>query len=229
MDQIKFTFQQYSFLVIPIVVLVVSVSVVGLVIVPQLLSYLDTQKKISALNDRSTRLETKINDLNSLDSDQMSKDLQILLNVLPTSPAVPETVVSIQGLMSQSALITKNLNFGQLKQTGDNSSYVLNLTALGQPPQLGLFLSNLDNFQRAVTVEAIRFSNQGDGAEITLPIDAYYKTVSASKINPEQPVAKLNEKDKTVLQQLYSRSAPLVINTTSENVSVPLGKADPFQ
>ncbi|MBI4037368.1 type 4a pilus biogenesis protein PilO [Candidatus Daviesbacteria bacterium] len=208
-----------------------SVIILTLVIIPQFLSYLQIQNQISSIKDRSSSLEVKASELESFDSSAISKDLQVVFAVLPTSQDVPKTVTVLQTLVKNAGLELKSVSFTSAGKTADKSSIQISLTVEGPINLVRNFLISLKDAPQVIQVESIgvQMQRMGGAATADLPLSIYYEDAPKNIGSLDQPLPKLTADEEKLLNQLSNIAVPLTNYLDATASSVPLGKTDPFQ
>lgn len=225
----KLLFYKYKYLLWPVVAGVVSIAVVGLVIVPQIVSYLSVNVQIQDINKKTTVLETKAAKLEAIDQAKLDNDLQVTLTILPKEADVPKTFVTLQNIIQQSGLVVKSVDYSESRSPGEKTSFRLQISTIGQMNLVRNFLVSLEDSTQLFQVESIAVSFKPEGLEVSMPIIAYYEPLKTISAPLEQPLTILNEKEQQLLDkytQLLARVAPAKELDTS---SVPLGKTNPFE
>lgn len=228
---------KYKFLIWPVVVGVSSIIIIILVIIPQLLTYLNVNDKINQAQNRSNILETKAVALENIDNLLTQKDLKVVFSVLPTDQDVPQAMVVLQDMIAKSGLELKSTSFGAVglsQKAVGNSSFQLNIAVSGQVNLLRDFLIQLQNSPRLFQVDSIGVQFQKDKGliEADMPLSVFYNPSLGEMGTVEDPIPQISDKDKDLLAkltQVVGQGNVSLISQEATSASVPLGKSDPFQ
>lgn len=230
MDRIKQEVLKYKILLWPIITGISFLVILTFVIIPQIGAYLDIRNQIFGLRGRSNSLEVKAEELNIIDSSKMQKDLQTALTVLPQNPDVPEALLTLQETILKSGLILKDTSYVATGNAGRASSFLLNITVLGQINSLRNFLINLQTSPRVFQVEAISVKfQQGALMEAEIPVSVFYHPLTPVSTNIDQEAPKLSEKEEKLLTDLAKMVSAPILNASESATFVPLGKTNPFE
>ncbi|MDO8570491.1 MAG: type 4a pilus biogenesis protein PilO [Candidatus Daviesbacteria bacterium] len=230
-------FLKYKFFVWPIIVGISSIVVLVLVIIPQLLTYLNINEKINQVQNRSNTLETKAVALENVDNLLTQKDLKVVFSVLPVDQDVPQAMVVLQDMVAKSGLELKSTSFGSsgLPQKGaGNSSFRLNIAVSGQVNVLRDFLVQLQNLPRLFQVDSIGVQFQKDKGviEAEIPLSVFYNPTLGEMGTVDDPLPQINDKDKELLAkltQVVGQGNNSWASQEATSASTPLGKSDPFE
>lgn len=226
MDQAKIFYLKYRFIIWPVVSGLFSIGIIGLVIVPQVLGYFETQDKITAIKSNVELLNAKVSELEMVDVKRVEEDLQVVFKILPQDPDVPEALVALQQLAEKANLQLNDTSFSQSNKSAKSFQLVASFT--GRVQSVKDFLVYLQQSPRVMQVETIaaQFEKDGDLVELGLPVSVFYESTPKSIGSLEQPVPKLNDVDRQLVSKL-SRFIPVASAGASLDL-VPLGKTNPF-
>lgn len=228
---------KYRFIIWPTIVGIAVILVLALVIIPQILTYLQVKDKIYQTQNKSQNLEVKANELANIDNVATQKDLKVVFSILPTDQDVPKAMLILQSMVAQSGLELKSTSFGSSGSSSQNlgkNSFKLNIIVSGQITLLRDFFIQLQNASRLFQVESIgvQFKKTQGVIEAEIPLSVFYQP-SLGEIGPlNQPLPKLSDTEKELLATLYqsiSQSNISLNNAESSSSSIPLGKSDPFE
>lgn len=232
MEKVKEYYRRYKFIVWPVCTGVSALAILGLVIIPQIFTYLNTQDKLTSLKNRSVVLEAKAQGLEKIDSTSNKQHLQNVFRVLPQEQNVPEAMLTIQSLVNQSGLLLKNTTYSNARSNAGGNRFQLNITVLGTINSVRNFLLSLKESPRVFQVESLslQFQKGGSLIEADMPVSVYFAPANKVSSALEQPLPQLDEQEEQLLTTL-GKVAPLSIGSILESTSsaVPLGKADPFE
>ncbi len=233
MKDIKILYIKYKLLVWPIFSGIASLIILSLVIIPQILGYLETKGKITEIGINADKIEAKAKGLQSIDPDISSENLAVAYTILPSDRNVPAAISILQGLVNRSGLALKNTSYSAVSKGSTKDSFMLNVTVVGQISGIRNFLIGLKDAGRVFQVESInvRFQKVGSLVEAEIPITVYFHSgqVKAGSVDKEPP--KLTEQDEQFLRNLAKIiNSPSTRSVSGESTasSVPVGKTNPF-
>lgn len=229
---------KYRFIIWPVIVGISSILILAVVVIPQLLTYLNIKNQIGQTKDQSQNLEAKAAELQNIDGLSTQKDLKVVFTVLPTDQDIPRAIMILQDMVAGSGLSLKSTTFGypgsSSKKTSDGSSFLLNITVSGQINLLRDFLIELQNSPRVFQVESIdvQFQKTQGAIEAELPLSVFYQPTSGELGDLNQPLPKISDENKKLLSKLSQTVDQIDIfqdNIEVSSASVPMGKDDPFE
>lgn len=234
MKNITEVYAKYKLLIWPILSGIASVVILVLVIIPQLLTYLNIRGQISDIVSRSGKLEVKAQSLDAIDENLSEANLKLAFAVLPADRNVPSAVTILQSLITQSGLTLKSTSYSAAARGASKDSYQLNVTVLGQISNVRNFLMGLRDSGRVFQVESInvQFQKSGSLVEAEIPITVFYGLALGKVGALEQEPPKLSEKEEKLLVDLsLLANNPKILAVTGEASasSVPIGKSNPFE
>lgn len=225
-------YEKYKLLIWPIFVVAVTIGVTAMVVVPQFLDYLRLREEITVINDKSASLEQRALKMEEINQIAVEDGLKVVFTILPADQDVSEALTSLEDLVNRSGLILKTVTYASAKKAAaDKDSFQLNTSVLGPISSVRDFLINLKEGSRVFRVDSIsaRFQQDGMIVESDIPVSVFYSpSVSAANVVLEQPVPQLSQKEGQLLSKL-SNAIPRSQATVSSEVSVPLGKTNPFE
>lgn len=231
MKTVKEFYAKYKVIVWPIFTALASLTILTLVIIPQINAILHIRNQVTDLQKTANFLEVKAKDLEQLDETVGKRSLDIAFTVLPARQDVPEAITILQGLIANSGLILKNTTYSASSKSSRTSSFSLNVTAEGSLEAVRSFLTSLQLSPRIFRVESltVHFREQGSLVEVEIPISVLYSEAPPQTSSPTEPVPKLSEQENLLLAEL-SRFVPVsAVYDTDIIPSVPLGKSNPFE
>ncbi len=233
-DQLTQFYHRYKTVIWPVVVGLCSLIIIGLVIFPQITSYLHLRQEGNDLNTRISNLQVKTKELEQIDPQVYGKNLELALSALPSDRQVPQAVSILQTFINRSGMTLETIGFlgsAETINTADsksNNSYQLGVVVLGDYPGLQKLLDALRKSPRVFKIERINAQSgtKSNTVEANLDLTVFYEPV-ATTIGPiNQPVPQLSDKNQQLLNDLVTKNQ--LIATNSSSLSVPVGKVDPF-
>lgn len=229
---IRETLFKYRVLVKPLFLALSSLIVLSLVIIPQLLAYLNVNVNINSVQNRIGIYEAKAQELDKIDASVYLKQLQTVFLALPKDKEVPQALLVLQSIISQSGLALESTKLVDSILNNTNS-FRISISVTGTLESLRALLISLQNSPRALRVEGIDAQSlkQGAAMQATIIVTMFYDTAKVSG-NPDQPLSQLDKKDEELLANLnksINKLGVLGYQPASTSSAVPLGKSDPFE
>lgn len=213
----------------PLLIGISCILIIILVVIPQLLTYLQIRTQLSQTENRLGILQAKAQDLEQIDDATYLKNLQAAFVALPQDKDVPQALVVLQDMVTRSGLALENIKFISGDTTGKDSqtSFQLGVTVAGSMDSLRRFLVMTQESPRLLKVVMISAEAVGNSniAETTLVLDVYYQPISTNLGAVDQPLPHLSDADKKLLTELLAKYQS---NSGVTGVSIPLGKQNPF-
>lgn len=233
MKDLSGVYANYKFLIWPVVSGIASVVILVLVVIPQLLNYLQVRNQISDIVNRSGKLEAKAQTLEAVDENISEESLKLAFAALPADRNVPSAVTILQSLIAQSGLSLKSTSYSASARGASKNSFQLNVSVVGQISGVRKFLISLRDSGRVFQVESISVSFQKSGSQVEaeIPITVFYSESLGKGGALEQEPPKLNEKEEKILADLSRivNLGTLVGGGEATASSVPVGKSNPFE
>lgn len=234
MEDLKKFYLKYKIILWPVVTAVSSLIILGFVVIPQFLAYLHTQGELTQLQVQTDSLTAKAQVLQNIDDQNIKDNLQVAFTVLPVDEDIPDTVVSLQNLAIRDSLSVQNLNFASSGDLTKTNNSVLKLSLVGSKTAIWRFFQDLQSSPGIYKVQSIKANStgSGDNFEIDLPVAIYFDSNSEASVSLDAPVPQLNSSDQELLRNLSkSIQGKVVLQAGSQSgqLSIPLGKDDPFK
>lgn len=229
--KVKEIYYKYNIFLIPVIVGIVCVGILVFVVMPQTLDYFKERTKIEELFNKIGMLNSKTEELKSVDEEAMKKDLVVALTVLPADRDVPQAMNVLQGLINRSNLVLKSTAYSAgTKNTGKNG-FSFTISVVGSLSSIKNFISELQNSARVFKVESVELNFQGTGSlvEATMPLTVFYEPAPKTLITTDSIVPKINDSDQELITNLSKSIYQTETQSTVSAASVPLGKSNPFE
>lgn len=150
---------------------------------PTLSTIAKLKKQITDATLVEAQLSEKINNLSLLSQEYQTiqQDLPIILDAVPREPQVPTLVGQIQSLGSESSVQIGNIEVMPVNLTSSNAtssaSVFFTITANSSFENMQIFIDNLINMQRVISINAIQTtkSTEDESYDFIIKGGAYYK------------------------------------------------------
>ncbi|OGE25628.1 hypothetical protein A3H85_03560 [Candidatus Daviesbacteria bacterium RIFCSPLOWO2_02_FULL_40_8] len=228
--KIKLYFGKNRQTVITSLVTLSSFVILGLVIIPQLLSYFTVQDEILQINKKTEELGVKAVELEKVDLISSQNSLGVVSSILPAEPDVPFSITVLQGLVIKSGLLLDEIAY--LPSVAEKKSFILSVKVSGSLQNIRSFILELKNASRVFQIETISLKSvAGQKIEAEIPVSVHYGAVSAKKTVSDGMAPDLTDEEKALLQRLQSLASPVSITSgqSVKTVDIPTGKSDPFE
>lgn len=232
-EEIKKFYQTYRLYIFPAIVAVSSLILIIFVIYPQVVSLITNQKNTSELQNRHKSLEVKAQVLENLNSEDLSKKLDLSLSSYPDNTDFGTVIGLIQSLTSESGFNATSITIGtNINKVANAQSYPIKLSITGPRSLFNILISNIEKSTRLIRISGIEITNSLDQQTVnaTLSLDVLYAPIPSSFGNIDSPVPDLSEKDEALLASLAKSFNENVSISNLGNVTLPpRGKANPFE
>ena len=225
-------YSSYKLFIFPAVVALSSLILIVLVILPQTLKLITNQKVGEDLLNKSQSLEVKAQTLESINEEDLSRNVRYALAVFPSDKDFGNVVGLIQKITSQTGFNIVSLNLGgNTAAKAGTQSFNVTLQLTGSRALLPSLLSALENAPRLMRVGSLEISSvAGGGAQVSLGLDVLYSPAPAEFGTVDSPLPKLSQKDEELLVRLARVGSQSVSGGASSGfVSTPRGKVNPFE
>ena len=154
---------------------------------PTLSTIASLQKQLEDSRFVEQKLQEKINTLSVLQKkySDIEPDLPIIYEALPKTSQIPSSAAQIQGVANESGVKITNFQTSKTEvshsavSTKKFASYNFSVSVTGSYQNMAVFMDNLVNFQRIVTIEGISITKATalDNTDLKLTIKgmAYFK------------------------------------------------------
>lgn len=232
MNKFKAYYQKYRLYVWPVCVALSSLAILALVIIPQLLRYVEVNGNIGQLKKQTSALEVKAKELEQIDDNLNQNNLKVVFTVLPKDQDVPMAMSVLQDTVNKSGVLMREVSYASARTVGNRKSFQLNVGISGDLIAIREFLNSLKQSSLIFQIESINAQFQKGTSQIQadIPISVFYDpSTGGGKAVSEAPVPKLTSKEEQLLSRLAEQLPETVIETGEDSISVPLGKTDPFE
>lgn len=225
---------KYQPIIWPMAIGIASLVILGLVIIPQLLTYINTRGKISKMQDHLSLLEAKAVELSRVNDSEMRPALQTVFTILPTDQDVPYSLVILQGLINQSGLSLTGTSYSASSRAAPKGSFILNLSVGGSLVSLQEFIENLHSAPQLFQIESvnIHFNGSDQIVDADIPVSVFFEADPKSRGVIDQPVSKLTDQEIALLNKLSGQINQLktgFVDPVTATSSVIMGKVNPFE
>lgn len=221
-------------LIIPVVVSVASVAIISLVIVPQILGFLEDQNNLQSAKERQKILEAKASELEGLDEVELNEKIALVNTLLPVDKEITSVVDALQRVTSLSNTILVSLQLGQSPVSKEQglSGFSISAEVAGPKESVNRLLENIEKAPRIMKITGIEIASARDKTAITanLSIDVYFAPLAGGTPKIDAPVQKLTKEDEDIISR-FARIIPKQLTTPTgpEQILTPRGKPNPFE
>lgn len=223
------TYQSYSYILIPVISLVLCVLIAILITIPQVIRIFETTKQIDDLKSQQTFFKNKIASLQKVDIPSYRRNLDTALIAMPTDRDIPSAIADVLNLLSTSGLQMLGITFTHGVETiGGIESMQMRLDVLGDYRQLKNFIEISNTSTRILKIDSIEIasSTSTNRVQATLSLLAFFQPIPPNVNLPlTQSVSLFSEEDRRILSQIR---LPSSLGPSEASGSADVGKANPF-
>ena len=225
-------YQKFSFLIMPVISLVLCIGLIGGVLLPKGLEYIETKNKLAELNDKLKFYEEKKEILSGINQEEYKINLEVALNAIPEDKEIPSSVEQIFLLVNSSGMSLNNITFGNVGvQTKGLGSYSIKVDLTGSAEQLKEFFEITKEMPRVIKIGGVEVSSAGEFNKIQANVEliAYYEALPNTIGGIDQPVSKITDAQLERLNKIKSSSSRIPAQPLASGSGTPTQfKSDPF-
>lgn len=229
-------YQQYRDYIMPVLSFVVSVTLIVLVIFPQIPQIGAINIKIEEIQAKTDSLTQKAGILERVDEDDYKAFLNTASQVLPSDRNIPNAIDNILRLVNANRLDLTAINFSNNSiKSGGLDAFSVKLSLAGNLEGVKAFVDGVKELPRLMKVNTIEIIDSGKpvvGERARPPVSAdielliFFQPVLASIGGVESPISQPSEQQLAQIQELQAKIVPF---TTAPVTSGERGKSNPFQ
>lgn len=230
-EALTLLYQKYQYVVFPVLIILSSLILIGLVIFPQILRLLSNQQVLTGLNQKSEFLDVKASQLEVIDEQNLREKLNVALLSLPAEKDLSSIVGILQSIITQSGFNLITLQVIQIASNTEVSGFSVKLEVAGPISAMNQLLNNIETDPRVMKVSGVELNQQQGSTSVsaTITVDAFYSPLPSSLGAIDAPLPKLTEKDEELVATLAKNTGAVIRPTTSPSNLPPRGKTDPFE
>lgn len=228
-ENLQKLYYKYRFYIFPVVVVICSVVLLAVVIYPQARKIMDISKAQVDTDGKAAQVKAKVDALNSLNSSDLTTQMNVLLTVLPEDKDYPGLIQILKNTILSRGLILVDFQVGGSGSAAAKSSglYTVMISLKGTKSAVDDFISSVEALPRMIRIQNLDF-NLGKAPDIVtanITLNIFYAPAPTAVGAVDSPLPKLTEKDQQMVA-LFTRG----INLSSPPVSTSSakGKADLF-
>lgn len=223
-------YKKYSLYLIPSIVVILAVSILLLLSVPQFFKIGETDKQIKLLQQKQQEYQAKVGVLDKVDLIQYKNWLEDSLYTLPSEKDIPGAITSILQLLATSGLKLDNISLGAETTDKTSSSFLVKLDLSGTPDQLKSLIAFSDQSPRLIKINGIALNNSSQNStQASVDILVFYATLDENiKTSADQKVNLVSDNEIELLTQIEKNIESLKNINESTFTESPSGKDDPF-
>ncbi len=236
MKKVSEIYLKYKQIIWPMTIGLLSLLLIVFVIVPQIRLFLETRGKISETTSRLQNLNSKIQQLQNVDSSNLKDGVAVALNSLPEGQEPSSAFGVIQKIAASSGVNLTTLGFSPAKSSlvPGASSYAVRAQVLATKETLAIFLKNLTQSSVSMSISGFQISSseKADTLDASLQIDIFYAPSPKSIGAIDAPLVDLTPDERQIIASLQRPIAAIAtssaVTTSGPSILVPRGKPDPF-
>lgn len=223
---------KYKLFIFPTVVTLSCLILLGFIIVPQLLSLVGNQGVAEDLLDKSKFLETKAQTLKNYDEMDLKRKVDALLVAYPTDKDFANVLQVLQNITSKYNFVITNFSLGGGNEAlAGSQSYGVKIDILGPKDFFSLLLKEIESSTRVMRVGSINISQSKDTQSIDAGVTVLvlYSAAPTAFGNVDTELPEISASDEEIIAKLSANLGPAFSVNQQPTVSIPTGKANPFE
>lgn len=228
-------YTKYKTIIYPFFVGIASLTLVILVIIPQIKGYLGSKDSELKIQNRLKILESKAKELENINDDELRRKVQSAVAALPTEKDYTSVIGFLQRLSAEAGINLESviLDSGGAKNTAIASSFAVKVEINAGKLNFDEFLKKIENAPSVLKISNISVDRGTDDLiSSSLVIDVFYSPTPNTLGSIDSPLPKLTSEEEVLIQELVSSLAVVPVTSVSskqpENI-LPRGKSNPFE
>lgn len=215
---VNILYRQYKAFLLPIVAIIVSIILVGIIIIPQTQILLKNQEELKKEQDKLSILKNNYSLLSSMDEADLNANLQTLSRVLPNGKDFIGVIntISYNSVRQDVSIDDFSFQVGEInKDLADEAEFpflTLTLNVSGNPLSVLRFISELYKSSPVVQVTNIKTTSE----QSTLKLQFYYKVFAKGGVPADLAITSLSKQETELINTVSSW------NDTSQGFSLPI-------
>lgn len=224
-------YSKYKLFLFPTVVALSCLVLIAFIIFPQLSKLISNKEVEKQLAGRAKVLGIKAAALEGYNSEELQLKVVSVLSALPPEKDLGSILSILQNITGKDNFTISAFSVAGGEGVGGVQSYGVKLTVAGPRSLFSSLLKSIESSPRIMRVQTIDVSGTKDAQslEANLSIQILFAPIPSSMGSVDAPLPTLSEKDEEVIAKLSSTSAPIVTTEQTPIISVPTGKANPFE
>lgn len=226
-------FIRYKYYILPVVSILVSISLIIFLIVPQGSKLYKVSKTTQESDDKTSFLQKKLDLLQKVDATEYQSLIDTSLISLPEDKDYSGAINQIVTVVKNNNLRLDGMGISTVVTTIDNAqSYAIKIDVTGDINSIKNFMTAIKSGPRLMRVNSIEVTSSKNASQVASSIGliVFYQETQKSLGSVDQPLVLPAEKDKDVINSLKTTTSGLVGSPTEViDTNIPKGKSDPFQ
>lgn len=224
-------YQKYQVFIWPFFAVVISVSLVFLVGIPQVKKILEDEKVLAQTNQNYKKLQVKLDILQNIDSAFYQSKINTVLTALPIEKDIPGAVGQVLFLISSTNLRLDGITLSHISDSSlvEDKSYQIRLELTGSVDNLRNFTQKVRESPRVMKITSLEVaeSRGTNQLQATIVLDAYYEPLPTTLGGVDQDLSPLSREEEEIIQKIeaFTRNTPI----STGSGSLIIGKSDPFE
>lgn len=223
-------YKKYRPLIISLSIGVSSLVLIIVVILPQLNSLMNDQKKYNDINNKSQILEVKAKELSTLNEGDLKNKVSVALSSLPTDKDLYSIIGVIQNVINGRGFNLVGLQIGQtLGASSKAQGFSVKVEVVGPKESLGQLLSDIEASPRVMKVSSFDVASQSNSklTDTNIDISVFYASIPNNLGSIDAQLPKLSDKQEELISNLI-KLTPVATTFTPVSGS-SRGKSNPFE
>ncbi len=223
-------YDRYEFLILPVFSTVVCLALLILIVIPNIITLLETNKQIQDLNSKNQALTTKLKSLEQADPETIKKNIETTLIALPEDKDIPGAINQLLFLVNTNNLKLSGISFSVGSGTEAlSNNYQIKMDVSGGLTNLQNFVNKLKESTRTLKPDSIEINGvKFTDVQSTIAVKIYFQPLQKSIGDVEKPLPVITQKDLEPLEKIKNSE---VMNSQISGgiINAQKGKTDPFQ
>ena len=231
-DFVKAFYFKYRILICPTLVGISSLILIVFIIYPQILKLISNNEALNGVLAKNKNLEVKASQLENINDGELNQNLNLSLAALPMDKDLAGALGEVQSLVNQSGFNLLSLSVGSGNDVGEFNGFNVKAEVEGSQVLLASLLTTIESSGRIMKVSSVELNRLSikESVNAVVTIEVFYSPIPTTLGAIDSPLPKVEDKDKEVLANLAAaRGFSGAVVVTSGDLSVPVGKSNPFE
>lgn len=224
-------YDKYQTVILPVGSIAIGLLLLVLVVFPQVKDILGKNNELAKVNQDLTKLQSKVEQLNSVNVESYKENLELSFIALPVDKDIPQAYNQITFLTSTNRLDQSSISFSNANSDpGKLSNFSVKLELLGTLDDLKKFITVLESAPRIMQIKELEYTSgiSNQRARINLSLDIFFAKLPDVTATLEQDLPVISGKETELLTRIKD-GADGILPGSSGDAPVPEGKENPFE
>lgn len=230
-EEIKKIYTAYRLYIFPAVVGICCFLIIAFIIFPQTTKFILNQKEEIEIKSKIERINSKINELNSYNEQDLKIRTEEVIAVLPSDKDFAGAVGFLQQVFGQSGFVVTSIQVGSgsVEKSSDTQSYSISVEAAGPQSLVSNLINSIENSGRIMKIASLEINptQKTEGSNVSFNINVLYSPLAVKLQSADAPLSKLTEKDNQLLAKYSILERPVA--EEMPDLSGQRGRENPFE